>query len=128
MRTYNDTKIDKKQITFADYTLKVVDEVPGGYKIWNIGPYTLKGYIPLCRIKSRRRMDGLMEIEVGTLLAVKTEGAYIIMNAIGGGCHTVALMEKFLLDNPDPVKGSWEAKKVYWLKRALPYMKQIKGL
>ena len=48
MKTYNETKNDKKQITFADYTLKVVDEVPGGYKIWK--------YVVIMSVLSRKQV------------------------------------------------------------------------
>ena len=109
-------------------SFRIVKEVPGGYKIWNIGPNMAKGYIPLCRSKLHQPFDGACEIEPDTLLAIPTEGADKIMAAIGGGCHTVALMESFLADNPAPVTGSWEEKQVERIKEALPYMRKIKGL
>ena len=116
-----------KIITHGCDSFRIVLEVPDGYKIWNIGNM-LKGYIPLCRPKLHQPFDGAYEIEPDTLLAIKTDGADKIMAAIGGGCHTVALMKKFLRENPDPKSGSWEEKQVQRIREALPYMQAIKGL
>lgn len=109
-------------------SFRIVEDVPGGYKIWNIGTNVLTGHIPLCRPKLHQPFDGAYEIEADTLLAIKTDGADKIMAAIGGGCHTVALMQEFLKANPAPDLGSWEEKQVQRIMEALPYMKAIKGL
>lgn len=115
-------------ITIGCDSFRIVEEVPDGYKIWNVGANMLKGYIPLCRHKMHQPFDGAYEIETDTLLAIKTDGADKIMAAIGGGCHTVALMQKFLIDNTAPKPGSWEELQVQRIREALPYMSKIKGL
>jgi hypothetical protein len=121
-------EITEDKIVYGNNTFTIVNEVPDGYKIWNIGPYMLKGFVPLCRLRQDFLQKGLYVIEKDCLLAIKSEGSDKIMAAIGGGYHTVALMEKFLSDNPEPKKDSWEAKQVSRINEALPYMKKIKGL
>ncbi len=121
-------EITEDKIVYGKNTFTIVNEVPDGYKIWNIGPYMLKGFIPLCRLKQELLQKGLYVIEKDCLLAIKSEGSDKIMAAIGGGYHTVALMEKFLSDNPKPKEDSWEAKQILRIKAALPYMRKIKGL
>ncbi|WP_024858997.1 hypothetical protein [Ruminococcus albus] len=121
-------EITEDKIVYGKNTFTIVNEVPDGYKIWNIGPYMLKGFIPLCRLKQELLQKGLYVIEKDCLLAIKSEGSDKIMAAIGGGYHTVALMEKFLSDNPKPKEDSWEAKQILRIKVALPYMRKIKGL
>lgn len=121
-------EITEDKIVYGKNTFTIVNEVPDGYKIWNIGPYMLKGFIPLCRLKQELLQKGLYVIEKDCLLAIKSEGSDKIMAAIGGGYHTVALMEKFLSDNPKPQEDSWEAKQILRIKAALPYMRKIKGL
>lgn len=121
-------EITEDKIVYGNNTFTIVNEVPNGYKIWNIGPYMLKGFVPLCRLRQDLLQNGLYVIDKKCLLTIKTEGADKIMAAIGGGCHTVALMEKFLSDNPKPKEDSWEAKQILRIKAALPYMRKIKGL
>lgn len=57
-------EITEDKIVYGNNTFTIVNEVPNGYKIWNIGPYMIKGFVPLCRL----RQDLLQTIENWGLL------------------------------------------------------------
>ena len=49
---------NKRTITNREYTFELVDFVPLGYEIWNIGRNMAPGYLPLCRISARQPFQG----------------------------------------------------------------------
>lgn len=109
-------------IVSGNYTFTIVDEVPLGYEIWNIGKHMVDGYLPFCRIlpgEGRR-------VEIDTLKAIKTEGAQTILAAIGAGHKTIAEMESFIEENRDKHPLTWEYAQVQKMYKALPFMRQLR--
>lgn len=104
-------------------TFEVVEEVPYGYIIWNIGKNMVDGYLPLCRLSSQQPFAGARCIDANTLKAIKTDGAQTIMAAAGYGPDTVKKMEDYIAKYAR--RRPYECSK---MRTALPFMRQIKGL
>ena len=51
------------KIQSCGHTFEVVEEVPLGYEIWNIGKNMIDGYLPLCRLSSQQAFPGGRSIE-----------------------------------------------------------------
>lgn len=115
-----------KRITDGKHTFEIVDYIPVGYHIWNIGKNMIDGYLPLCRLASRQPFPEGRSIEIDTLKAIKTDGAQIILAAVGGGQYTIEDMERYIKRYQNAKRGSWSYAQVQRMKKALPYMKQIK--
>lgn len=110
-----------EKITSGQHEFELVDYVPHGYIVWNIGKNMIDGYLPLCRLSACQPFPGGRSIEVETLKAIKTDAAQIILAAIGIGPGTVKEMESYIEKHPN----KWGVDR---MKKALPYMRQIKGL
>lgn len=113
-------------IRVKDNVFEVVDVWPNGYEIWNIGTNMVDGYLPLCRISQNQPFSGGRNIETDTLKAIKTEGAQLILAAIGGGVQTVEAMERYIKRYRNSKPGTYANHKVQQMIKALPYMKKIK--
>ncbi len=124
---------DKISITvehqgFPTHTFQLVNEVPPGYFVWNIGSHNMpSGYLPLCR-KAQRIDAGEYEIDGDSLKAIHIEGAEKILDAIGGGQGTVKSMEHYIERYKNAQPGTWSYRQVRRMKEALPIMRKIKGL
>lgn len=105
----------------GDNIFTVIDFVPVGYQIWNIGKNAPAGYLPLCKPK-----DNSLKVETESLKAIKTEGAEIILAAIVGGQNTIESMEKYIKRYQRAKPGTYSYRQVQRMKAALPYMKQLK--
>lgn len=119
-----DTTVTVKD-SFGQHTFELVNEVPYGYVVWNIGENMAPGYLPLCRLCYMQPFPGCREIETATLKAVKIDGAEHIIKAVGGGLETMEEMEqyveKFSNSSNDFIK--------HWVeiyRKAIPVMKKIK--
>ena len=69
---------------FGEDVFELVNEVPLGYTVWNIGcksngGHMTDGYLPLCRMKRDQPFEGGRAIEPDTLKAIKIEGAQTIL-------------------------------------------------
>lgn len=123
---------DGKRITVSGpppgviHTFELVDAVPHGYLIWNIGKNMADGYLPLCRLCAVQPFPGGRNIEVETLKAVECKGAQVILDAVHSGANTLAKMEKYIAKHQNAAEGTWEHSCVKKVKEALPYMRQIK--
>lgn len=123
---------DGKHITVSGplpgviHTFELVDAVPLGYLIWNIGRNMADGYLPLCRLCAVQPFSGGRSVEVDTLKAIKCEGAQDILDAVHSGADTLAKMEKYIVKHQYAPEGTWEHLCVKKVKEALPYMRQIK--
>ena len=105
------------------HEFELVDFIPYGYKIWNIGDNMVPGYLPLVQTGG---YDGCQVI-ISSMKAVKVDGAQTILAAIGFGDNTVPQMEKYIekfATSKDPVK----MMQIQRYKKALPIMKNIKGI
>ena len=111
----------RQTISDNQHTFEIVERVPMGYQIWNIGKNMIDGYLPLCRV-----IHGTFSIEPETLKAIKIDGAQKILAAIGGGQDTIEAMEKYIKRYRNAKPGTWSYRQVKRMKEALPIMRQIK--
>ena len=89
------------------HTYEIVESVPKGYEIWNIGKYMAEGYLPLCRV-----IEGTNNVEADTLKAIECPGAQTILAAIGYGPKTVSEMEAFIKKYEHDALRSYRAEKM----------------
>lgn len=115
-----------KTITDGKHTFEIVESVPLGYEIWNIGKNMLDGYLPLCRLKAVQAIEGGQAIETDTLKAIKVEDAQIILRAIGGGQNTIKSMEIYIKRYKNAKPGTRSYMQVKRIEKALPIMRTIK--
>lgn len=108
-------------ITSRKNIFELVDSVPLGYQIWNIGKNMIEGYLPLVRVGG---YDGCQVI--GTMKAIKLEGSQIILEAIGGGQNTIEAMERYIKRYKNAKPNTWSYRQVERMKKALPFMYSIK--
>lgn len=78
-------------ITDGKDTFELVDFIPYGYHIWNIGKNMIDGYLPLVQLGG---YDGCQVINKKK--ALKIEGAQTILAAIGRGQETIEQMETYI--------------------------------
>lgn len=116
----------KQIITNGKHTFEIVNAVPFGYQIWNIGKNMIDGYLPLCRLKPYQPFEGGREIETETLKAIKIKESQTILAAVGGGQNTIKSMEKYIKRYKNAKPGTWSYNQVQRMKKALPIMRQIK--
>lgn len=105
------------KITSGKHEFELVESVPWGYKIWNIGKNMIDGYLPIVQVGG---YDGC-QVNTSTMKAIKTDGAQTILEAIGAGPSTVKEMESYIEKHPN----EWGVDR---MKIALPLMRKIKGL
>jgi hypothetical protein len=108
-------------INDGEHIFELVDHVPLGYSIWNIGKNMPDGYLPFCRI-----IPGTDNIEPDTLKAIKLDDAQIILSAIGGGVNTIKKMERYLKRYEYSRHGTYAYHQVQKIKLALPLMRSFK--
>lgn len=111
----------RQTISNNRHTFEIVDSVPPGYQIWNIGKNMIDGYLPLCKV-----IPGTFSIETETLKAIKIDGAQKILAAINGGQNTIKSMERYIKRYRNAKPGTWSYLQVERIKEALPIMRQIK--
>lgn len=105
---------------YNEHTFEIVDHVPAGYQIWNIGKNMTDGYLPLCKV-----IPNSYDVEINTLKAIKIDAAQVILAAIGSGQDTIEKMERYIKRYKNARKGTYSRSQVERIKKALPYMKQI---
>lgn len=106
---------------FPEHTFEIVNHIPLGYHIWNIGKHIEDGYLPLCQM-----IGGTYTINSNTLKAIKIPEAQIILSAIGVGPETPEQMEKYIEKHKNDNPNSWEYSVVKKMNKALPFMKKLK--
>ena len=79
-------------ITSGEHTFKIVNSIPLGYKIWNIGKNMIDGYLPIVQVGGE---DGC-QVNIKTIKAIKIKEAQTILNAIGWGQNTIKEMETYV--------------------------------
>ena len=94
------------------------------YRIWNIGSMT-EGYLPLCKKKQVQPFDGGEEIDTDTLLAIRTDGAQEILDAIGYGPETSKEMEAYIRAVANGETENTDGRIVAKMHFAIPWMKEI---
>ena len=113
------------KIKSGKHEFELVDSVPRGYIIWNIGKNMVDGYLPLCRLRMIQPFEGGRSIETDTLKAIKCDGAQKILAAIGGGQNTVEKMERYI-KRYSSSKNSAILARVDRMKKAVEVLKTIK--
>ena len=93
---------------------EVVDAVPAGFFVWNVGEHAPAGYIPLCESLP----DDKWSVNLGTLKAIKNEHAAEILRAAGAGGTTLEKCRKKATCRRD----EWARERC---AAALPYMEEI---
>lgn len=83
-------------ITLQNYTFGIINAVPDGYMIWNIGDIMPDGYIPLCRLKMIQPFDGAREIETDALKAIPCHDSRRILKAAACGLNTISKMRHYI--------------------------------
>ena len=73
-------------------SFEIVDKIPYGYAIWNIGKNMKDGYLPLVQVGG---YDGY-QVNPNTMKAVRVKDAQIILSAISQGEDTVKKMEAYI--------------------------------
>lgn len=81
-----------KTLVDGKHTFEIVDFVPTGYKIWNIGKNMIDGYLPLIQTGGE---DGFT-VNTETMKAIKIEGAQTILAGFGWGPETIQEMETYI--------------------------------
>ena len=119
----HDTDLEGRTITHNGHTFELVDAVPLGYSIWNIGENMVDGYLPFCRLKQVQPFPGGRAIETDTLKAIKCEGAQIILAAVGYGPETPEEMERYIQKYSGNKNRAFEVER---MKKALPFMRKLK--
>lgn len=112
-------------ITSGGHVFEVVNHVPLGYHVWNIGRNMVDGYLPFCRLKQVQPFEGGREIETDTLKAIKCDGAQVILSAIGHGPETPKEMERFIEKAKTAEVGSYKWRAAEAMSEALPLMRQL---
>lgn len=106
---------------------EVLNTVPLGYKIWNIGRNMPDGYLPFCRLKAVQPFEGAQCVETDSLKAVRNEGAQVILAAVGRGAgDDLKGMENYLQKHPHPAPGSRAEANVERIKKAIPYLRALR--
>lgn len=108
-------------------TFEVVEAVPVGYTIWNIGKNAPEGYLPLCRPSAQQPFPGGRNIDPDTLKAIKIDGAEDILAAIGRGQDTLPEMEQYVKRYKNS-KTDLVQHRVALYRKAIPVMRKIKGI
>lgn len=122
---------DGRYITTTDWfgiknTYEVVDAVPHGYFVWNIGRPVAKEYIPLCKLSKRQPFPGGRSIDAGTLKAIWSDGAQVVLDAICYGAATLEEMERYIEENRAAQPKSIRHAEVERIKAALPFMRSLR--
>lgn len=118
--------VTRNPFTGEDHVFELVDFVPLGYSIWNIGENMEDGYLPFCRQNYFQPFPGGRSVETETLKAIKCDGAQTILAAIGYGPETPEEMEKFIEKHKKAKLGGLHYEAVKRMKNALPLMRKIK--
>ena len=88
--------ITERRWPFPEHTYEIVNAVPLGYTVWNIGHPVAGEYLPLCRLSQHQPVPGGQSIDVDSLKAIRCDGAQTILDAAGYGPGTLEEMERFV--------------------------------
>lgn len=122
MLEFNDEAKPTQTIEHHGNVFEVVDCVPRGYLIWNIGSNMLEGYLPLCRYINS---DSSFRIDGNNLKAIKCEGAQVVLKAVGAGYETIEDMRQCIEENANAAFGSIESGDRELCIAAMPYMEEL---
>lgn len=108
-------------IKSGNHTFKIVDKIPSGYVIWNIGKNMIDGYLHICQVGG---YDGC-SVNTETLKAIKSEGAQIILSVTTNGQNTPKSMERYIKRYANAKPNHYSYRQRERIIKALPYMYDI---
>lgn len=117
---------NRQTIKSGDTTFDLVDFIPLGYEIWNIGRNIIDGYLPLCRLSAHQPFPGGRDIEVDTLKAIKIDEAQVILDAVGYGPATLKEMERYVERYSKAEPGTPKYREIEKMRKAIPFMRKLK--
>jgi hypothetical protein len=110
-----------KTLTNGTHEFELVDFIPYGYKIWNIGKNMTDGYLPLVITGG---YNGCQVI--GTKKAIKCEEAQTILSVIGFGQNNIKNMQEYIKEHKNS-NDVWEIMHVERVEKALKILHTVKG-
>lgn len=117
---------EPKSIVCDRYKFEVIDYLPHGYEIWNIGKNMTDGYLPLCKLSSVQPYPGARNVDIDSLKAIKLDGAQTVLAASIRGQTTVESMEKYLERHKGKKVGTAAYRQVKRIEAALEVLKDVK--
>lgn len=112
---------------YGTFIYEIVDEIPLGYMIWNIGSHAPAGYLPLCRPAAYQPFHGSRNIDTDALKAIRVDGAEDILAAVGYGPDTFQEMERYI-HRYGNTKTDRIQHRVALYRKAISIMRTIKGI
>lgn len=107
--------------TDTPHTFEIVDKIPPGFMVWNIGANmgTVE-YIPLCQPAN----TGIADIRTDTLKAIKLKPAEVmtLRAAAGYGVNSKSAAQKAI---NRPAKSAMQKQKKQLAEKALPIFERI---
>lgn len=108
-------------VSNGKHTFEIVDRIPKGYNIWNIG--AVEEYLPLCEPEDQEGFS--YKVNVNTLKAIKCDKAQEIMWLAVQGINTPEKVKERLLD-PDNHRYFFDKNLVIrTMQEVLPIMEKI---
>lgn len=117
--------ITERRWPSPEHTYEIVNAVPLGYTVWNIGHPVAGEYLPLCRLSQHQPFPGGQSIDVDSLKAIRCDGAQTILDAVGYGPGTLEEMERFVEKNRMAQPRTSRHREVERMKAALPFMRSL---
>ena len=117
--------IAERHWPFPEHTYEIVNAVPFGYTVWNIGHLVAGEYLPLCRLSQYQPFPGCQRIDVDSLKAIRCDGAQTILDAVGYGPNTLEEMELFGDKHKMAQPGTSRHRMAERMKDALPFMRSL---
>lgn len=103
----------------GNHIYEVVDFIPYGYHIWNIGKHMKEDYLPLVQVGG---YDGCQVIGIKKALPLKN--AQVILSVIGSGDDTPEKMKKYIKEHElDPENQD----RVKLMIESLEILQSVKG-
>lgn len=112
-------------ITYENHTYEIVDEIPVGYLIWNIGEHAPEGYLPLCKPLFPQPFPGSYRIDGDTLKAIKADDAQVILTVVHIA-DTLPAMETYVKRHDHSARPV-TMERVKRCREAIPALRKVKG-
>lgn len=114
-----------RTIQVDDLIFEVVDHIPLGYTIWNIGHNMPADWLPLCQLNHQQPFPGCCEVNTRTLKAIQTENAELLKSIAGFGCGTLFKAESFINQHKKAKPGTVNYHDLQRCIKALPILQKI---
>lgn len=115
----------KKYVSYGEHKFEIVESVPKGYFIWNIGKNMVDGYLPLCKLKEIQDFKGGKSIELDTLKAIKIKDSQKILEATKEGGGTLKSIKRYVAKYKNH-KNAWKSYCADGLEKIIPVLETIK--